>query len=121
MKLPSSLQYDIILAFQAGYLDTNKFYKCTMCKFGKRLALIPSYRGGLARKESRYNIMAEERKSGVSFSFSKRKPAIKSYSSEKNALSIDEDKVKDDEKDYIHSAEEKELKRYISVACSMAV
>ncbi|XP_073229046.1 G-patch domain and KOW motifs-containing protein-like isoform X1 [Porites lutea] len=54
--------------------------------------------------------MAEERKSGVSFSFSKRKPAIKSYSSEKNALSIDEDKVKDDEKDYIHSAEEKELK-----------
>lgn len=65
--------------------------------------------------------MAEERKSGVSFSFSKRKPAIKSYSSEKNALSIDEDKVKDDEKDYIHSAEEKELKRYISVACSMAL
>lgn len=64
-----------------------------------------------------YN-MAEERKIGVSFSFSKRKPAIKSYSSEKNALSIDEDKVKDDEKDYIHSAEEKELKRYISVACS---
>ena len=62
--------------------------------------------------------MAEERKIGVSFSFSKRKPAIKSYSSEKNALSIDEDKVKDDEKDYIHSAEEKELKRYISVACS---
>lgn len=65
--------------------------------------------------------MAEERKSGVSFSFSKRKPAIKSYRSEKNALSIDEDKVKDDEKDYIHSAEEKELKRYISVACSMAL
>ena len=62
--------------------------------------------------------MAEEGKIGVSFSFSKRKPAIKSYSSEKNALSIDEDKVKDDEKDYIHSAEEKELKRYISVACS---
>lgn len=120
MKLPSSLQYDIILAFQAGYLGTNKFYKCTMCKFGKRLALIPSYRGGLARKENRYN-MAEERKSGFSFSFSKRKPAIKSYSCEKNALSIDEDKVKDDEKDYIHSAEEKELKRYIFVACSMAI
>ena len=52
--LPSSLQYDIILAFQAGYLGTYKFDKCTMCKFGKRLALIPSYRGGLARKEGRY-------------------------------------------------------------------
>ena len=120
MKLPCSLQYDIILAFQAGYLGTNKFYKCTMCKFGKRLALLPSYRGGLARKENRYS-MEEERKTGVSFSFSKRTPAIKSYSSEKNALRIDEDKVKDDEKDYIHSAEGKALKRYIFVTCSMSI
>ena len=59
--------------------------------------------------------MADERKTGVSFSFSKRKPSTKAYSSEKNALNKDDGNVKEEEKDYIHSAEGKELKRLVQI------
>ena len=56
--------------------------------------------------------MAEERKIGVSFSFSKKKSSNKVYSAERNALKTEDVNVKGGEKDYIHSAEGKELKRY---------
>ena len=55
--------------------------------------------------------MAEERKISVSFSFSKKKSSNKVYSVERNALKTEDDKVKGEEKDFIHSAEGKELKR----------
>lgn len=56
--------------------------------------------------------MAEERKIGVSFSFSKKKSSNKVYSAERNALKTEDVNGKGEEKDYIHSAEGKELKRY---------
>ena len=59
--------------------------------------------------------MADERKVGVSFSFSKRKPSTKAYSSEKNALNKNDAKVEEEEKDYIHSAEGKEFKRLVQI------
>ncbi|XP_078342048.1 G-patch domain and KOW motifs-containing protein-like isoform X2 [Oculina patagonica] len=52
--------------------------------------------------------MADGRKSGVSFSFTKK--ASSKYSSKGNALKPDDTKVKEEETDYIHSAEGKELK-----------
>ena len=55
--------------------------------------------------------MAEERKVSVSFSFSKKKSSNKGYGAERNALNSHDVKVKEEEKDYIHSAEGKELKR----------
>ena len=55
--------------------------------------------------------MADDRKLGVSFSFSKKKSSNKGYNVERNALSADDVNVKYEEKDYIHSAEGKELKR----------
>lgn len=56
--------------------------------------------------------MADERKKiGVSFSFSKK--ACSKYSSERNALNNDDVKVKEEKRDYIHSAEGKELKRFV--------
>lgn len=56
--------------------------------------------------------MADERKKiGVSFSFSKK--ASSKYSSERNALNNDDVKVKEEKRDYIHSAEGKELKRFV--------
>ncbi len=55
--------------------------------------------------------MADERKSGVSFSFTKK--ASSKYSSKGNALKTDDTKVKEEETDYIHSAEGKELKRFV--------
>lgn len=56
--------------------------------------------------------MADERKIGVSFSFSKKASDSK-YSSERNALKTDDTKIKEEEKDYIHSAEGKRLKRFV--------
>lgn len=53
--------------------------------------------------------MADRRKIGVSFSFSKK--ASSKYKSERNALNTDDVNVKEKETDYIHSAEGKELKR----------
>lgn len=55
--------------------------------------------------------MADERKIGVSFSFSKK--ASSKHSSEKNALNTDDSKAKEEVTDYIHSAEGKELKRFV--------
>jgi len=55
--------------------------------------------------------MADERKTGVSFSFSKK--ASSRYSSTRNALNSDDVKVKEEKRDYIHSAEGKELKRFV--------
>lgn len=57
--------------------------------------------------------MADERKTGVSFSFSKKKPSHKAYSAEKNALNTV--KEKEEERDYIHAAEGKELKRLVQL------
>lgn len=57
--------------------------------------------------------MANERKSGVSFTFSKKKPSEKAYSTERNALDCDAANLKEEEKDYIHSAEGKELRRLV--------
>ncbi|XP_068759419.1 G-patch domain and KOW motifs-containing protein-like [Montipora capricornis] len=54
--------------------------------------------------------MADDRKLGVSFSFSKKKSSNRGYNVERNALSADDVNVKYEEKDYIHSAEGKELK-----------
>lgn len=56
--------------------------------------------------------MAEERNTGVSFSFSK-KAASSKYSSKRNALNTDGVKVREEATDYIHSAEGKELKRFV--------
>ena len=56
--------------------------------------------------------MADEGKtSGVTFSFSKK--ASSRYSSTRNALNSDDVKVKEEKRDYIHSAEGKELKRFV--------
>lgn len=55
--------------------------------------------------------MADIRKTGVSFSFSKK--ASSKYSSKGNALNSDDAKVKEEKRDYIHSAEGKELKRFV--------
>lgn len=52
--------------------------------------------------------MADSRKKGVSFSFSKVSTKNKS---EKNALNSDDAKAKKEETDYINAAEGKELKR----------
>jgi len=48
---------------------------------------------------------------GVSFSFSKK--ASGKYSSERNALNSEDVKVKEETRDYLHSAEGKELKRFV--------
>lgn len=53
--------------------------------------------------------MADRCKIGVSFSFSKK--ASSKYKSERNALNTDDVNVKEEETDYILSAEGKELKR----------
>lgn len=55
--------------------------------------------------------MADERKTRVSFSFSKK--ASSKYNSKRNALSSDDAKVKEEKWDYIYSAEGKELKRFV--------
>ena len=57
--------------------------------------------------------MADERKSGVSFTFSKKKSSNKAYSTERNALDSDAVNIKEEEKDYILSAEGKELRRLV--------
>lgn len=59
--------------------------------------------------------MADERKIGVSFSFSK-KSSNKAYSAKRNALYTDDVKVENEEKDYIHAAEGKELKRLVRLS-----
>jgi len=56
--------------------------------------------------------MEDERKTiGVSFSFSKK--ASGKYSSKRNVLNSDDVQVKEEKRDYIHSAEGKELKRFV--------
>lgn len=57
--------------------------------------------------------MADERKIGVSFSFSKKKSSNKTYSAKRNVLNTDYVKVENEERDYIHAAEGKELKRLV--------
>lgn len=59
-----------------------------------------------------YIFMADERKTtGVSFSFSKKSST--KYTSKQNALNSDNVEVKEEKRDYIHSAEGKELKRFV--------